>query len=58
MTYHRDNRVRKYVQGYEFLSFKNLGNKLLRGYKKCGIKIVKRGITATKNLIKVNMVKY
>ena len=36
MTYHTDNRVKKYVQGYGFLSFKKLGNKLLSGYNKYG----------------------
>ena len=39
MTYHTDNRVKKYVQGYGFLSFKKLGNKLLSGYNKYGKKL-------------------
>ena len=42
MTYRRDNRVRKYVQVYGFLSFRKLGDKLLSGYNKYGKKIVNR----------------
>ena len=40
MTYHTNNKYRKYVQGYGFLSFvKRFGNKY-------GKKIVNKGITA------------
>ena len=55
MTYHRDNRVRKYVQGYGFLSFRKFGNKLFSGYNKYGKKIVNKGVTASK---KFNQSKY
>ena len=48
MTYHKDNRIRTYVQGYGFLFFKKLGNKLLSGYNKYGKKIIHRDITAAK----------
>ena len=34
MTYHTDNRIRKYVHGYGFLSFKKIGKKILSGYNK------------------------
>ena len=34
MTYHTDNRIRKYVQGYGFLSFaKKLGSKYDKKFK-------------------------
>ena len=46
MTYHMDNKVRKYIQAYGSLSFKKLGNKLLSRYNKYGKKIVNRVITA------------
>ena len=42
MTYHTDNRVRKYMQGYGFLSFaKKLGTKF-------GKKFVNKGINESK----------
>ena len=42
MTYHTENRIRKYVQGYGFLSFaKKFGTKY-------GKKFVNKGISATK----------
>ena len=42
MTYHTDNKVRKYVQGYGFLSFaKRFGNKY-------GREFINREITAAK----------
>ena len=44
MTYHTDNKVRKYVQGYGFLSFaKTFGSKY-------GKKFVNKGISASKRL--------
>ena len=42
MTYHTDNRVRKYVQGYSFLSFAK------KFEYKYGKKFVNKGITAAK----------
>ena len=49
MTYHTDNRVRKYVQGYGLLSFaKKFGNKY-------GKMFINKGISATK---KFNRSKY
>ena len=43
MTYHTDNRIRKYVKGYRFMSLaKNLGSK----YRK---KIIDKGILASKS---------
>ena len=42
MTYYTNNKYRKYVQGYGFLSFaKKYGNKYVK-------KIVNKGITAAK----------
>ena len=42
MTYHTENRIRKYVQGCGFLSFaKKFGTKY-------GKKFVNKGISATK----------
>ena len=42
MTYHKNNKIRKYVQGYGFLSFaKRFGNKY-------GKKIINKGITTAK----------
>ena len=44
MTHHTDNRIRKYVQGYGFLSFaKKVGSKY-------GKKFVNKGISASKRL--------
>ena len=44
MTYHTDNRIGKYVQGYSFLSFaKKFGSK----YDK---KFINKGISASKRL--------
>ena len=49
MTYHTDNKIRRYVKGYGFMSFaKNLGSK----YDK---KIMNKGISATS---KFNQSKY
>ena len=46
MTYHTDNRVREYVQGYGFLSFvKKFGNK-------SGKMFVNKGITTAKRFNK------
>ena len=46
MTYHTDNKYRKYVQGYDFLSFaKIFGNKYVK-------RIVNKGITAAKRFNK------
>ena len=43
MTYRTDNKIRKYVKGYGFMSFaKNLGSKY-------GKKIINKGISASKN---------
>ena len=42
MAYHKDNRIRKYVQGYGFLSFaEKFGTKY-------GKKFINKGIAATK----------
>ena len=44
MTYHKDNKIKKYVQGYGFSSFaKNFGSK----YDK---KFVNKGISASKRI--------
>ena len=44
MTCHTDNRIRKYVQGYAFLSFaKTFGSKY-------GKKFLNKGISASKRL--------
>ena len=52
MTNHTDNKIRKYVKGYELMRFaKNLGSKY-------GKKVMNKGISAFLNLIKVNMVKF
>ena len=46
MTYHTNNKYRRYVQGYGFLSFaRNFRNKY-------GKKIINKGITATKRFNK------
>ena len=51
MTYHTDNKVKKYVQGSSFLSFaKNFGSKY-------GKKIIKE-LLLQKNLTEVNMEKH
>ena len=43
MTYHRDNKIRKYVKGYGFMSFaKNFGSK----YRK---KIIDKGISVSQS---------
>ena len=58
MTYHTDNRIRKYVQGYGFLSFaKKFGTKYGKKFEKKGLSNSKRIKTAAKNLIKVIMAK-
>ena len=56
MTYHTDNRIRKYVKGYELLSFaKKLGSKH-------GKKFINKGISASKRIktaaTKFNQSKY
>ena len=44
MTYHTDNKIRKYVQGYGFMSFaKKLGSKY-------GKKFLNKGISASKRI--------
>ena len=56
MTYHTDNRVRKYVQGYGFLSFaKKIGTKYGKKFVNKGRAAAKRFKTATK---KFNQSKY
>ena len=55
MTYYTDNKMRKYVQGYGFLSFaKKFGSK----YGKYGKKFINKGVTGAKNLTKVNMIRH
>ena len=49
MIYHTDNKIRKYVQGYGFLSF---AKKFWNIY---GKKIINKGTTAAK---KINKSKY
>ena len=56
MTYHTDNRIRKYVQGYGVLLFaKKFGSK-------CGKKFVNKGTSAAKRIktaaTKFNQSKY
>ena len=56
MTYHKDNQVRKYVQGYGFTSFaKKIGGKY-------GKKFLNKGILASKRIknvaTKLNQSKY
>ena len=49
MTYHTDNRIRKYVQGYGFLSFaKNFETKYGKRFVNKGISAAKRIKTAAK----------
>ena len=56
MTYHTDNKIRKYVQGYGFLSFaKKSGNKYGKKFINKGISASKRIKTAAK---KFNQSKY
>ena len=44
MTYSKDNQIRKYVKGYEFMSFaKNFGSKF-------GKKFLSKGISASKRI--------
>ena len=44
MTYHTDNRIRKYSQGYGFMSFaKKFGSKF-------GKKFLNKGISASKRI--------
>ena len=44
MTYSKDNQIRKYVQGYGFMSFaKNFGSKY-------GKKFLNKGISASKRI--------
>ena len=56
MTYHTDNKIRRYVKGYGFMSFaKNFGSKY-------GKKFVNKGISASKivkdSASKLNQSKY
>ena len=52
MTYSKDNQIRKYVEGYGFLSFdKNFGSK-------CGKKFVNKRISIFKRRKDVNQSKY
>ena len=56
MTYSKDNKIRKYVQGYGFVSFaKNFGSKY-------GKKFLNKGISASKRIkdtaSKLNQSKY
>ena len=56
MTYHTDNRIRKYVQGYGFMSLaKRFGSKY-------GKKFLNKGISASKRIktaaTKFNQSKY
>ena len=51
MAYRTDNKIRKYVQGYGFMTFaKNFGSKY-------GKKIMNKGISAVSKF-KVNMEKF
>ena len=44
MTYHTDSKVRKYMQGYNFLSFEK------KFKTKYGKKFVKKGISASERI--------
>ena len=44
MTYHTNNKIRRYVQGYGFLSF---GKRLASKY---GKKFLNKGISASKSI--------
>ena len=56
MTYHTDNKIRKYVQGYGFMSFaKKLGSKYDKKFLNKGISASKRIKTVAK---KFNESKY
>ena len=58
MTYSKDNQIRKYVKGYQLLSFaKNFGSKYGKKFLNKGISALKELKTQHLNLIKVNMVK-
>ena len=47
MTYHANNVYRKYVQGYDFLSFaKNFGNKY-------GKRLINKGVNSVKRFSKI-----
>ena len=56
MTYHTDNKIRKYVQGYVFMSFAK------RFDSKYGKRFLNKGISAFKRIknseTKVNQSKY
>ena len=55
MTYHTDNRIRKYVQGYCFLSFaKMFGTKYCQKFVNKGISASKRIKTAAKKFNQSN----
>ena len=56
MTYHTDNKIRKYVKGYGFMSFaKHFGSKY-------GKKFLNKGISASKIIkdssSKLNQIKF
>ena len=56
MTYHTDNQIRKYVQGYGFMSFaKKFGSKYGKKFLNIGISASKRINTAA---AKFNQSKY
>ena len=59
MTYSKDNLIRKYVQGYGFMSFaKTFGSKYGKKIFNKGISASKRIKDTTSKFSKVNMVKY
>ena len=59
MTYSKDNLIRKYVQGYGFMSFaKTFGSKYGKKNFNKGISASKRIKDTTSKFSKVNMVKY
>ena len=58
MTYSKDNQIRKYVQGYGFMSFaKNFESKYDKKFLNKGISASKRRIQHL-NFIKANIAKY
>ena len=58
MTYSKDNQIRKYVQGYGFMSFaKNFGSKYGKKFLNKGISASKR-IKDMENLIKDSASKF
>ena len=56
MTYSKDNQVRKYVEGYSFMSFtKNFGSKYGKKFIRKEFQHLKELKTRHLNLIKLNM---